>query len=110
MTQQIVLPTLETVGPAKKLLAENVQEMPEQNDLHDEEWDEPSVFDTDSEGSENTDTEVLHQQAREVATGQLDFDYQDVNLVVPSAQLKNRIKSSINTVWEVMSEEYMSHG
>ena len=110
MTQQIALPIMDNVGTAKKLLSENVQEMPEQNDLHDEEWDEPSVFDTDSEGSENTDTEVLHQQAREVATGQLDFDYQDVNLVVPSAQLKNRIKSSINTVWEVMSEEYMSHG
>ena len=110
MTQQIALPTLEIVGPAKKLLAETVPEMPEQDDLHDEEWDEPSVFDTDSEGSNDTETDILHQQAREVATGQLDFDYLDVNSVLPSAQLKNRIKSSINTVWEVMSEEYMSHG
>ena len=56
------------------------------------------------------------QQVREELTGQLDFDdpsdenLHDIHLVTPASQLKNRLKSSVEQVWTILSTEHADHG
>ena len=98
--------------PAQRLLDDVFPERVLQGLDSDDDWTEPSVVASESDADsqkEDPERDRLHRSAHEEATGQLDFDY-DVYQVQPSAQLKNRLKSYVSNVWEVMSEENASHG
>ena len=56
------------------------------------------------------DGSPLAQAEFEDMTGQLDFDYSEVNIVKCSPQLHNKRRSCIANAWDILSEDYQSFG
>jgi len=74
----------------------------------------PMELATDSSDDDSVEeTEEIRkekQDFKESLTGHSDFDYHEVQIVQPSGQLKNRIKNLIEQTWNILDEEYKSHG
>ena len=66
-----------------------------------------SDIDTDQE-DEEISMEAVKQ--KEKLTGQLDFDYHDVNMVKPSGQLRNVLKNQVSHLWSIVEEEFQVKG